>query len=230
MFGKSYLSRPLFRKTLLKITQLDQIKKILPLNTNLLAVSKGHTANSIKILCEKGQVDFGESRLQEALPKINILNKYKTIRWHFIGRLQSNKVRGVVKAFDCIHSVDSLALAERISRIAGEENQEPKILFQIKFYQDPSKGGFTVEDFRRDWPVLIKLPNVELIGLMAISPIQLDLAQRKILFRHCRDLANEFSLKHCSMGMSDDWKEAVACGSTWIRIGSLLFGEREFLE
>ena len=103
----------------------------LPATARLLAVSKGHPAEAIRALAESGQRDFGESRLQEARPKQELLTDL-SLRWHFIGRLQSNKVRSVVRAFPVIHSVDSLSLAQRLSRIAGEEAQRPEVLLQVK--------------------------------------------------------------------------------------------------
>ena len=112
----------------------------LPPRARLLAVSKGHPAASIRAVASLGQQAFGESRLQEAVEKQALLSDL-TLQWHFIGRLQRNKVRGVVKAFSVIHSVDSLALAERVSRIAVEEGCCPEVLLQVRFREDPTKGG-----------------------------------------------------------------------------------------
>ncbi len=205
---------------------IDKIKKSLPLGVNLLAVSKGHSDTSIREFAEKGQLHFGESRLQEALPKIAKLQDIENITWHFIGRLQKNKVRSVIKEFDFIHSLDSYSLIERVSRIAGEENKIPKIFLQVKFLEDASKCGFNPHDLLRDWSELITIPNINIKGLMMIPPLSLPIDQRKDLFMDCRKMANDLDLKHCSMGMSTDWKEAVDAGATWIRIGSLLFGQR----
>ncbi len=196
----------------------------LPSGVNLLAVSKGHSPQSIRNLANHGQLDFGESRLQEAIPKKNNLKDLDQLRWHFVGKLQKNKVRGVIKAFDFIHSVDSVSLLERISRISQEENKVLSIFIQVKFKEDPSKGGFLKQDLLNNWSKIISLKNIHLTGLMAIPPITLDLNQRKDLFCECRNLANHLGLKDCSMGMSDDWKEAIEEGATWIRLGSLLFG------
>ena len=145
------------------------------------------------------------------------------IRWHFIGSLQTNKVRQVVKAFEVIHSIDSMKLAKRVSRIAGEEGKKTKLMAQVKLRADPQKFGFDSENLLKNWDELIQLPNVDVIGLMTISPIALDLKERKNLFRECRSLADKLQLKDCSMGMSGDWEEAVDAGATWIRLGSLLF-------
>ena len=205
---------------------IEELKKSLPPNVSLLAVSKGHPDCSIRQFAQSGQIDFGESRLQEALPKIENLKDINQIRWHFVGKLQKNKVRKVLKDFDVVQSVDTLPLIKRISRIAGEESIAPELMLQVKLRDDPSKSGFSKEDLFNAWSQIKTLPHINLIGLMTISPIAFSLKERKSLFMECRDLANYLGLKDCSMGMSNDWEEAVEAGSTWIRIGSLLFGQR----
>jgi len=208
------------------VSQLKRISETLPKGVNLLAVSKGHPSSSIRSFVREGHLDFGESKLQEALSKIKDLSDINSINWHFVGHLQANKVRGVVKNFNVIHSVDSLKLAQRISRIAIEEDKKPEIMIQVKLREDPNKAGFCPKELLDEWDSLIQLPNIDLIGLMTIAPIQLDINERKILFQDCRELADELLLKDCSMGMSGDWEEAVQAGSTWLRLGSLLFGAR----
>ena len=205
---------------------LNDLKKLLPNGVNLLAVSKGHPSKSIRLLVDHGQLEYGESRLQEALPKTIDLSDMDDIRWHFIGRLQANKVRKVVQIFDFIHSVDSFSIAERVARISREENRSPKVMLQVKFFEDPTKGGFSVSELQEGWQHLTELSNLNIIGLMTILPIGLDLDVRRKLFKDCRTFADELGLKDCSMGMSGDWQEAVDAGSTWIRVGSLLFGDR----
>ena len=206
---------------------LRKIKDSLPLGVSLLAVSKGNPSENIRKLYEYGQLHFGESRLQEAIPKINDLDDLNQLHWHFVGKLQKNKVRGVVKAFDFIHSVDSLSLIERISRISQEEQKIPNIFLQVKLRDDPQKGGFLKQDLLKNWSKIVSLKNIHLIGLMTIPPIALNFDQRKDLFYECRNLANHLELNDCSMGMSNDWQEALDCGATWIRLGSLLFGKRK---
>ncbi|WP_320668201.1 YggS family pyridoxal phosphate-dependent enzyme [Prochlorococcus sp. MIT 1307] len=206
-------------------TRLRYISDCLPSGVRLLAVSKGQPVTSIRSLAEIGQCDFGESRLQEASPKLNALQEFKNLRWHFIGRLQSNKVRSVVKSFQFIHSVDSFSLAERISRISGEEKCSPMIMLQVKFREDPTKGGFSPQQLLDEWLKLNTLPNLKLVGLMTMVPINLDCEDRRNVFRDCRALADQLNLPDCSMGMSSDWKEALQCGATWLRVGSALFGD-----
>ena len=207
--------------------EFKKIKGSLPLGVNLLAVSKGHDHESIRKLSDFGQLDFGESRLQEAIPKKKYLNDLKQLKWHFVGKLQKNKVRGVIKEFNFIHSVDSLSLIERISRISQEEQKIPNIFLQVKLRDDPQKGGFLKQDLLKNWSKIVSLKNIHLIGLMTIPPIALNFDQRKDLFYECRNLANHLELNDCSMGMSNDWQEALDCGATWIRLGSLLFGKRK---
>ncbi len=212
---------------MISLNEFKKIKDSIPLGVSLLAVSKGHHSESIRKLFGYGQLDFGESRLQESIPKKNELNDLNKIRWHFVGKLQKNKVRGVIKEFDFIHSVDSLSLIERISRISKEEQKTPKILLQVKLREDPQKGGFLKQDLLKSWSQIISLKNIHLVGLMTIPPLSLNAVQRKDLFCECRDLANQLELRECSMGMSNDWEEAIEGGATWIRLGSLLFGKRQ---
>ncbi len=211
---------------MISFKEFKKIKESLPSGVSLLAVSKGHHHESIRMLAGNGQVDFGESRLQEAILKKHNLNDLNQLRWHFIGQLQKNKVRGVIKEFDFIHSVDSVPLLVRISRIAKEEKKIPNIFLQVKFIDDPSKGGFSKLDLLNSWTKIIALENIHLIGLMVIPPISLNSKQTKDVFSECRRLSNYLGLQDCSMGMSNDWEEAIESGATWIRVGSLLFGKR----
>ena len=214
----------------MRVTELQsrwrQLRTQLPPGVNLLAVSKMQPASAVRELAACGQVDFGESRVQEALPKQEALSDLTDLRWHFIGRLQANKVRAVVKAFSWIHSIDSMTLAERVSRIAEEEGCRPSVLFQVKLRPDPAKGGWDPELLMENWPDLSRLPGLRSSGLMTMAPLGLDVQERQGLFSDCRNLADELNLMHCSMGMSGDWPEAAACGATWVRVGSALFGAR----
>ena len=201
------------------------LREELPASARLLAVSKGHSSSSIRTLALLGQRAFGESRLQEALPKQKDLADLE-IEWHFIGRLQSNKVRPVVKAFSVIHSVDSLELARRVSRIASEEEVSPSVLLQVKLRPDPSKGGFDADHLQNVWAELSTLPAMRVVGLMTMAPFDCPVMDRRALFSECRHLADHLGLPDCSMGMSGDWRDATAAGSTWLRLGSALFGAR----
>ena len=207
--------------------RLAAIQAQLPPGCRLLAVSKGQPAAAIRALAAAGQRSFAESRLQEAAAKQQELADLPDLDWHFIGRLQANKVRPVLRTFTTIHSVDSLALAERLARIAAEEQRTPQVLLQVKLRPDPSKGGFEPQELLRDWPQLQQLAPLRITGLMTIAPLALELLERRSLFQDCAALAGELGLHELSMGMSGDWPEAAASGSTWVRIGSALFGERQ---
>lgn len=198
----------------------------LPPGSRLLAVSKGQPAERIRRLVGYGQRCFGESRLQEALAKQLELADLEPLEWHFIGRLQANKARAVLRHFGTIHSVDSAALAQRLQRIAAEEGLRPRLFLQVKLRPDPGKTGFEPAELERLWPELQALDPLRLVGLMTIAPMGLEPAERLALFRDCAALAARLGLPELSMGMSGDWPEAVAAGSHWLRIGSALFGPR----
>tara|TARA_Y100000991_G_scaffold95397_1_gene71917 strand:+ start:138 stop:776 length:639 start_codon:yes stop_codon:yes gene_type:complete len=210
----------------LEISNYLQIKNKLPLNVNLLAVSKGFNSQQIKYIHNEGQNHFGESRFQEAFEKQLILKDLENMKWHFIGRLQGNKIRKIVQKFEYIHSVDSYEKLLKISNISSEEKKNPLIMLQVKLSDDPGKGGFSSKLLLEQWPQIKKLKNIEIRGLMTINPKGLSSKENMKLFQKCRYLADSFQLPDCSMGMSGDWQEAVDAGSTWLRLGSIIFGER----
>lgn len=189
-------------------------------------MSKGQPAEAIRAAVAAGQRSFAESRLQEAAAKQEQLADLGPLDWHFIGRLQANKARGVVRRFGTIHSLDSLPLAQRLARIAAEEQRAPAVLVQVKLRPDPGKTGFSAEELRACWPALRALQPLRPVGLMTIAPQGLAAGERAALFAECAALAGELGLAELSMGMSGDWREAAAAGSTWVRIGSALFGLR----
>ncbi|QEY32083.1 YggS family pyridoxal phosphate-dependent enzyme [Synechococcus sp. RSCCF101] len=206
------------------------IQARLPPSCRLLAVSKGQPLAAIEELAALGQRHFGESRLQEAQVKQDALaaapDGGSGLDWHFIGRLQANKARAVLRRFGTIHSLDSLPLAERLHRIAGEEGRRPRVFLQVKLRPDEAKGGFSPEDLAAAWPRLQELDALEPVGLMTILPLGLEVDARRRVFAECRALADRMGLPECSMGMSGDWPEALEQGSTWLRLGSVLFGPR----
>ena len=206
--------------------RLAALRSGLPSGCRLLAVSKGQPAAMIRAAVAAGQRSFGESRLQEAAAKQAELADLEPLDWHFIGRLQANKARGVVRHFGTIHSLDSPELARRLARIAAEEQRAPAVLFQVKFRHDPAKTGFEPAELRQLWPELSRLAPLRPVGLMTLPPLGLTAAERSDLFGACTALATELGLPERSMGMSGDWPEAAAAGSTWVRIGSGLFGAR----
>ena len=203
-----------------------RIKSKIPSNVNILAVSKGFKSQEIKIIHEVGQNDFGESKFQEAFEKKLILKDLNLLNWHFIGRIQSNKIRKIVQNFQYIHSVDSFEKLRKISNISLEERKNPLILLQVKFSDDPTKGGFDPKLLRLHWKEIKELKNITLKGLMTINPKGLSSKENSELFKKCRTLADSLLLPDCSMGMSGDWEEAIDAGSTWLRLGSIIFGDR----
>ena len=198
----------------------------IPSNVNILAVSKGFKSQEIMTIQNIGQNDFGESKFQEAFEKQLTLKDLKQIKWHFIGRIQSNKIRKIVQNFNYIHSVDSFEKLQKISNISREEKKNPLIMLQVKLSDDNSKGGFNPEFLKLKWREIQELKNLKLTGLMTINPRGLSSKENLELFKKCRSLADTFQLPDCSMGMSGDWEEAIDAGSTWLRLGSLIFGDR----
>ena len=203
-----------------------KIKNKIPSNVKILAVSKGFKSQEIITIHDIGQNDFGESKFQEAFDKQMILKELNQIKWHFIGKIQSNKIRKIVQNFKYIHSVDSIEKLQKISRIAFEEKKNPSIMMQVKFSDDPTKGGFNPEVLILKWREIQELKNITVTGLMTINPKGLSSKENLELFKKCRSLADSLQLADCSMGMSGDWEEAIEAGSTWLRLGSLIFGDR----
>ncbi len=203
-----------------------KLKELLPSNVNLLVVSKGFKSSDIERIHNLGQNHFGESRVQEALDKKIFINNSGNIKWHFIGRIQTNKIRKIVQHFEFIHSCDSYRKLLKISEVALQMQKVPTIMMQIKLLNDPSKGGMFFEELKEKWDQIKEIKGIKVNGLMTINPKGLSLNENLKLFRKCRSLADSMNLPECSMGMSQDWKQAVEAGSTWIRIGSLIFGKR----
>ena len=201
-----------------------------PEAVELLAVSKTFPESSVREAMEAGQDLFGESRVQEAEAKIPGLPS--RLRWHFIGHLQGNKVRRALSLFEAIHSISSLDLARTVDRVAGELGVFPKIFLQANLARESSKHGFTRADFERDLEALLGLERVQIVGLMAIPPVRPDPEESRADFAALRGLRDHLvslggiPLPGLSMGMSDDFPIAIEEGSTIVRVGSALFGDR----
>lgn len=195
----------------------------------LVAVSKNHPWFEIAPLYDLGCRDFGENRLQEALPKIE--QSPQDCHWHYIGSLQKNKVRKVVSRFVLIHSVDSLELAKKISEVSSELNYTSKILLQVNTSGELSKQGMHVEECYKYFEDFCSLPSICVEGLMTMAPL---VESEKIIrqtFADLRELKERLiqtyqpakSFQHLSMGMSHDFKWAIAEGATLLRVGSYLW-------
>ncbi len=199
-------------------------------DVQLIAVSKTHDAERVRIAYEAGQQIFGETRVQEARAKIQLLPS--AIRWHFIGRLQKNKVRYALPLFELFHSIDSLALAENMNRIADEEGLHPRALLEVNVAGEGSKIGFAPDLLRSQFEAIHSLGRITLEGLMTIPPLAPEAeASRKyfVALRELRDeLEQEFQIKlpQLSMGMSSDFLVAVEEGATMVRVGTAIFGQR----
>src|SRR2546430_16491030 len=193
-----------------------------PEEVELVAISKTHDAEKVRAAVEAGQILFGESRVQEARVKIPELPS--NLRWHFVGHLQKNKIRHALPLFELIHSVDSLALAEDINRIAEEDGLHPRVLIEVNVAGEGSKFGFQPEKLRAEMESLLALPRLSILGLMAIPPIAEEAeASRKYFVELCelRDrLQTEFhvDLAQLSMGMTQDYAVAVEEGATLVRV------------
>ena len=199
-------------------------------DVELLAVSKTFPPELIAEAAQAGQRLFGESRAQECLEKIPALSP--RLRWHFIGHLQSNKVRKVLPLCEAFHSVDSTALALDFERIAGEESCRPQIYLQVNVAGDDRKFGFTAESVRREIEPLLALKCVAVVGLMTIPPLVEDPELSRIHFAALRKLRDRLAddsgtpLPGLSMGMSGDYETAIGEGATIVRVGSVIFGAR----
>lgn len=194
----------------------------------LLAVSKTFPAEAVAEARAAGQRLFGESRQQEAAPKIAVLPK--DLEWHFIGALQRNKARKVLADFACIHSIDSLRLAEYLDRVAGEEGKRPGVYLEVNVAGEASKGGFDPAELLAGAEQLAAFANLNLRGLMCIPP-EGDSRRWFAATRELRDrlqTASGLTLPGLSMGMSGDFEEAIAEGATIVRVGSALFGYRDY--
>lgn len=204
-----------------------------PTDVQLIAATKTVPVERIREGMAAGITVCGESRLQEALPKIDALRLEGT-RWHFIGRLQRRKVRHVVGVFDLIHSVDSLELAREIDRRAGEAGLRQTVLLEVNLGAEQTKGGFLPEQVGSVLPDLAGLSSIHVKGLMAVPPLTADAESSRPYFRRLRQLARELearpfpnvSLTELSMGMSADYDVAVEEGATMVRVGTAIFGAR----
>ena len=223
------------------MTEIQQhiasIRAEIPAGVTLVCVSKFHSHEAIMEAYQCGERDFGESRVQELLPKDEALPK--DIRWHFIGHLQTNKVKQIVPFVHMIHSVDSVRLLETINREAEKIGRRVKVLLEVHVAKEASKSGFTPEEFlsliTHSSSLISAYPWVEICGVMGMATNTNDKHEWRRCFREIKHLA--FSLiansspserPQISMGMSDDYQVAIEEGSTMVRIGSTIFGSRNY--
>ena len=203
--------------------KISQIKNPISL-PKIIAVSKTHPMTSILPLINHGHLDFGENKVQEATEKWqNIKSDFTHLNLHMIGMLQTNKVKYAVSLFDYIHSLDSIKLAEKISNEEIKQNKKVKIFVQINIGEESQKSGISNLTAVNFYKRCIKDFGLNIVGLMCLPPNNENVA---IYFSKMKDLALEIGLKELSMGMSNDYLEAVQFQSTYLRIGSKIFGDR----
>jgi pyridoxal phosphate enzyme (YggS family) len=199
-------------------------------DVSLIAVSKTFPVNAIREAAEVGQSIFGESKLQEAEAKIAALPA--NLHWHFIGRVQRNKLRKILQSFEVVHAIDSARLAKAVDELAEELGLFPKIFLQVNIGQEESKGGFSPDELVASMEGLLFLKRLEIQGLMCIPPAAPDPEAARPWFVALRELRDslEASFGAClpalSMGMSGDYVVAVEEGATHVRVGSAIFGKR----
>lgn len=192
-----------------------------PAGIRLIAVSKTFPADAIRAAFDAGQRDFGENRVQEGLAKIAELGGLDA-DIHLIGTLQRNKARHA-GAFASVQSIDSIRLAEAVSR---RLDRELEVLLEVNVAGEQSKSGFTPGDLPVALPAIQALPNLDVAGLMTIAPIVADPEDARPVFRRLRELRDRLGLRELSMGMSSDYAVAVEEGASMVRIGRAIFGER----
>ena len=201
-------------------------------SVELIAVSKTFPVELIREASDAGQLLFGESKLQEA--EVKIAQLPTSLRWHFIGRVQRNKVRKLLLGFEVIHAIDSLRLACHTNETARELGLFPQVFLQVNIGEEISKGGFRPETLRIELEELLKLDRLEIVGLMCIPPAGADPESARPWFSMLRQLRNSLEMEFhvrlpgLSMGMSGDFEIAIDEGATHVRVGSSIFGKRAY--
>ena len=191
---------------------------------NIIAVSKTFPISNILPLINHGHIHFGENKVQEALEKwTDIKNDFKNLKLHMIGKLQTNKVKYAVNLFDYIHSLDNLKLAEKLSSEQLKKGKKLKIFIQLNIGNEEHKTGITPNKLNEFYKICINDLNLNIIGLMCLPPNNQDSNQ---YFLEMKKLKQTIKIKELSMGMSQDYLCAIKYGSTFLRIGSKIFGQR----
>ncbi len=208
------------------------IKDQLPSNVQLVAVSKTHPASAVQEVYDLGQKVFGENKVQELMEKAPLLPQ--DIQWHLIGHLQTNKVKYIAPFIDTIQSVDSEKLLTEINKEAEKHNRKIKVLLQVKIAAEESKFGLEISEAKDLFQQSIEgnFPNVEITGLMGMATFTDDGQQVRNEFSALKKLFDELNqlktLNTLSMGMSDDFPIAIECGANSVRVGSAIFGKRDY--
>lgn len=210
----------------------NKIKNQLPSEVELVAVSKTHPVSAIQEVYDLGQKVFGENKVQELVEKYPQLPK--DIQWHLIGHLQTNKVKYIAEFIDTIQSVDSEKLLHEINKEAGKHSRKINILLQVKIAEEDTKFGLEIEEAKNLFEKFVngEFPNVEITGLMGMATFTEDESQVRKEFEKLKSLFDHLNtirpLQTLSMGMSDDFPIAIECGANSVRVGSAIFGRRDY--
>ena len=217
------------------VEKFNNVRNELPLNVRLVAVSKFHPVETIQQVYDAGQRIFGESKVQELSDKYDVLPK--DIEWHFIGHLQTNKVKYIIPYISLIHSIDSIKLLEEVNKCASKAGKIINVLLQIHIAEEDTKYGFSKSeclDFLNSG-ISQNFKNINICGLMGMATFTDNTSQIKTEFSGLASFfqsvkqayfQNDDNFRELSIGMSDDYPIAIECGSTLVRIGSKIFGER----
>ena len=209
------------------VDRLVSIKKEIQSNNSkakVVAVSKTFPINKILPLINFGHIHYGENKIQEAVDKWTDIKKdFTNINLHFVGKLQTNKVKFSIPLFDYIHSLDNIKLAEKIANEQIKKKFKPKIFIQVNIGKEKQKNGIDIENLEKFYTDCTKNFNLNIIGLMCLPPND---GSSSIYFSEMQKLINNTNLKELSMGMTDDYIEALKYKSTFLRIGSKIFGSR----
>ena len=199
-------------------------KKQLKTVPNIIAITKTFSLNTITPLLEMGHIHFGENKIQEAESKwIGVRNKYNNLQLHMVGKLQSNKAKKAIKLFDYIHSLDSVKLATKICQYEKELNKKIKLFIQVNIAEEHQNSGILLHDLDKFYNYCTKELSLNIIGLMCLPPINNNSSQ---YFKIFKKKSEELNLTDLSMGMSSDYEQATSNGSTFLRLGTIIFGER----
>ena len=227
-------------------SQLDDVRRRItaaahaahrnPGDIRLIAVSKTFPAEDVLTAAAAGQRDFGENRVQEGLTKIDATRTAPGLEWHLIGHLQTNKAKKAAAAFAWIHSVDSVELMQKLDAGAADAGTRPRVLIQVDLAHEATKSGADAADVRAIADAALNGRAVQLAGLMIVPPIVDDPNDARPWFRQLRELRDRLvangvpaaNLRELSMGMSHDFEAAIAEGATMIRVGSAIFGKRDY--
>ena len=199
-------------------------KKQLKITPQIIAVTKSFPLNKITPLLEIGHIHYGENKIQEAEGKwSDIKNKYKNLQLHMLGKLQSNKAKKAVKLFDYIHSLDNAKLAKKLKQYQKELGIKTKLFIQVNIAGESQKSGILLNDLDRFYNFCTKELSLNIIGFMCLPPINSDSNK---YFKILKRTSEKFNLTDLSMGMSADYDQAILNGSTYLRLGTAIFGTR----